>query len=56
LEEAAREFEIAVNRSRGKFVEAGENLARLRRKLDGPSPAMIASLKTVESARGVVAE
>lgn len=52
LEEAAREFEIAVKRSRGKFAEASQNLARLRQLLDGSSPAMIASLKTVEGAPG----
>jgi tetratricopeptide (TPR) repeat protein len=52
LEEAGREFEAAVKRSRGKFAEASQNLARLRQILDGPSPAMIASLKTVESAPG----
>jgi len=56
FEEAMREFEIAVKRSRGKFAEAGQNLARLRQTLDGRSPAMIASLKMVESAPGVVAE
>jgi tetratricopeptide (TPR) repeat protein len=58
LEEAARAFERAIKRSRGKFAEASQNLARLRQMLDGPSPAMIASLKTVESAprRGMKAE
>lgn len=52
LEEAEREFGIAVKRSRGKFAEASQNLARLRRMLDGSSPAMIASLKMVEGAPG----
>ena len=52
LEEAGREFEAAVKRSRGEFAEASQNLARLRQMLDGPSPAMIASLKTVEGAPG----
>ncbi len=52
LEEAAREFEAAVKRSRGEFVEASQNLARARRMLDGPSPAMIASLKMVEGSPG----
>jgi len=52
LEEAGREFEAAVKRSRGKFAEASQNLARLRQMLDGTSPAMIASLKTVEGAPG----
>ena len=51
-EEAAREFEAAVKRSRGKFIEASQNLARLRQMLDSPSPAMIAGLKTVEGAPG----
>jgi hypothetical protein len=54
LEEAASEFDVAVKRSRGKFDEASQNLARLRQMLDGPSPAMIAGLKTVEGAPGVV--
>lgn len=53
LEDATREFEIAVKRSRGKFAEANQNLARLRQMLDGSSPAMVASLKTVEGAPGV---
>jgi tetratricopeptide (TPR) repeat protein len=52
LEEAAREFEVAVRRSRGKFAEASQNLARLRRMLDGPSNVMIAGLRTVEGAPG----
>jgi tetratricopeptide (TPR) repeat protein len=52
LEEATREFEIAVKRTRGKFVEASQNLARLRQMLDGSSRTMIASLKMVESAPG----
>jgi tetratricopeptide (TPR) repeat protein len=52
LEEAAREFENAIRRSRGKFAEASQNLARLRQMLGEPSPAMIAGLKTVESAPG----
>ena len=56
LEEAMREFETALKRSHGKFAEAGQNLARLRQVIDGPSPSMIASLKTVEGAPGVVAE
>jgi tetratricopeptide (TPR) repeat protein len=56
LEEAMREFETAVKRSHGKFAEAGQNLARLRQMLDGPSPVMIATLKTAEGAPGVVAE
>src|SRR5215470_10780432 len=50
LEEASREFETAVKRSRGRFAEASLNLTRLRRMLDGPSPAMIASLKIIEGA------
>ena len=50
--EAARAFENAIKRSRGKFAEASQNLARIRQMLDGPSPAMIASLKTVESVPG----
>jgi tetratricopeptide (TPR) repeat protein len=54
LEEAASEFDIAVKRSRGKLAEASQNLSRLRQMLDGPSPAVIASLKTVEGASGVV--
>jgi hypothetical protein len=49
-----RIFIIAVKRSRGKFDEASQNLARLRQMLAGPSPAVIASLKTVEGAPGVV--
>ena len=52
LEEAGREFEAAVKRSRGEFAEASQNLARLQQMLDGPSSAMIASLKTVEGAPG----
>lgn len=52
LEEAAREFEAAVKLSHRKFAEASQNLARLRQMIDGPSPAMIAGLKTVESAPG----
>jgi tetratricopeptide (TPR) repeat protein len=52
LEEATREFETAVKRSRGKFAEASRNLTRLRQIIDGPSPSMIASLKTVEVAQG----
>ncbi|MGH9754321.1 MAG: tetratricopeptide repeat protein [Blastocatellia bacterium] len=52
LEEAAREFEAAVKRSRGKFAEASQNLVRIRRMLDGSAPAMIASLKMVEGAPG----
>jgi tetratricopeptide (TPR) repeat protein len=51
LDEAGREFEAAVKRSRGKFAEASQNLARLR-MLDGPSPWLIARLKTVEGAPG----
>jgi tetratricopeptide (TPR) repeat protein len=50
LDEAEGEFEAAVKRSRGKFAEASQNLARLRRMLDGPSPGLIASLRAVESA------
>jgi tetratricopeptide (TPR) repeat protein len=52
LEEAAREFEIAVTRARGKFPEASQNLTRLRQMLDGSSRTMIAGLKTVEGAPG----
>jgi hypothetical protein len=52
LEEASREFEIAVKRARGKFPEASQNLARLRQMLDGSSREMIASLKTVENSPG----
>ena len=52
LEEATREFEIAVKQSRGKFVEASQNLARCRQMIDASSPAMIASLKMVEGASG----
>jgi tetratricopeptide (TPR) repeat protein len=52
LEESAREFEIAVRRSRGKFAEATQNLTRLRQMLDGSSRALIASLKMVEGAPG----
>jgi tetratricopeptide (TPR) repeat protein len=46
LEEAEREFETAVKRSRGKFAEASQNLARLKQMLDGASPGIIAGLKT----------
>jgi tetratricopeptide (TPR) repeat protein len=46
LVEAEREFETAVKRSRGKFAEASQNLARLRQMLDGASPGIIAGLKT----------
>jgi Flp pilus assembly protein TadD len=52
LDEAGREFEAAVKRSCGKFAEASQNLASLRRMLDGSAPAMIASLKTVGIALG----
>src|SRR5262249_61571877 len=52
LEEAAREFEAAVKLSHSKFAEASQNLARLRQMLDGPSPAMIAGLKTFEGSPG----
>ena len=53
LEEATREFEIAVKNSRGKFIEADQNLTRCRKMTGEPSPAMIAGLKTVEGASGV---
>ena len=52
LEEATREFETAVKNSRGKFVEANQNLKRCRQMTNAPSPAMIASLKMVEGASG----
>jgi len=52
VEEATREFETAVKNSRGKFVEANQNLKRCRQMINAPSPAMIASLKMVEGASG----
>jgi Tfp pilus assembly protein PilF len=52
LEEAAREFEVAVRQPRGKFVEASQNLARCRQMLNASAPGMIASLKIVEGAPG----
>jgi tetratricopeptide (TPR) repeat protein len=52
LDEAEREFEKAVKRSRGKFAEASKNLALLRQMLNDSSPSLIASLKTIESAPG----
>jgi tetratricopeptide (TPR) repeat protein len=52
LEEATREFELALKRARGKFVEASQNLSRLRQMINASAPGMIASLKTVEGAPG----
>jgi tetratricopeptide (TPR) repeat protein len=52
LEEATREFEIAVKRSRSKFIEASQNLERVRQMINASSPSLIASLKTVEGAPG----
>jgi len=52
LEEATREFEVAVRQSHGKFVEASQNLARCRQMLNASSPGMIASLKIVEGEPG----
>ncbi|HEY8462387.1 MAG TPA: tetratricopeptide repeat protein [Blastocatellia bacterium] len=54
FDEAEREFEAAVRISRGKFAEASQNLSRLRRMLGGSPPSMIAGLKTVEGAPGIM--
>ena len=53
VEEATREFETAVKNSRGKFIEADQNLTRCRKMTGAPSPVMIASLKMVGGASGV---
>lgn len=53
MEEATREFEIAVKQSRGKFAEASQNLARCRQMINASSPGMIADLKMIEGAPGV---
>jgi tetratricopeptide (TPR) repeat protein len=53
LDEAMREFEIALKQSRGKFVEARENLALCQRMLDSSSARLIAALKTIEGGVGV---
>lgn len=45
LEEAQREFEIALNQSRGKFGDARDNLARCRERLSAKSGTLIADLK-----------
>ncbi len=47
LDEAQREFEIALDRSRGKFDEARDNLARCRQMLSSKSSTLIAELKTI---------
>ena len=52
LEDATREFEIAVKRSHSKFIEASQNLERVRQMINASSPALIAGLKTVEGAPG----
>ena len=48
LDEAMREFEVALKQSRGKFVEARENLALCQQMLDSSSARMIAALKTID--------
>jgi hypothetical protein len=52
LDEAMREFEIALKQSRGKFVEARENLALCQRMLDSSAARLIAALKTVDGNAG----
>lgn len=46
VDDAAREFEIALDKSRGKFDEARDNLARCQQMLSSKSSGMIAELKT----------
>lgn len=46
MEDAQAEFEIALSKSRGKFDEARDNLARCREMLSPKSPTLIAALKT----------
>lgn len=53
LDEATREFVIAVKQSRGKFAEASQNLALCQRMINASSPGMIAGLKISEGAAGV---
>lgn len=47
-----RKFEIALKQSRGKSVEARENLALCQRALDSSSARLIAALKTIEGNAG----
>lgn len=46
MEDALREFGIALDQSRGKFNEARENLARCRQLLSAKSGTLLAELKT----------
>jgi tetratricopeptide (TPR) repeat protein len=48
VNDAMREFELALKQSRGRFVEAQENLALCRRLLDAESSRMLAQLKLSE--------
>src|SRR5262245_54850130 len=42
LDEAMREFEIALKLSKGKFKEARENITRCRNMFSGPSAPLLA--------------
>ena len=46
MEEARREFEVALQQSRGKFDEARDNLSRCRDLISSKSQTLIADLKT----------
>jgi tetratricopeptide (TPR) repeat protein len=54
LDEAMREFGVALKHSRGKFVEARENLALCQQMINSPSQRLIANLKMSEAGVGAV--
>lgn len=47
VEEAQREFELALTQARGKFAEARDNLARCRELLSSKSRTLLAELKAI---------